>query len=72
MRRCGRCPIVLLTAKSEIQDIVEGLEAGGDDYLTKPFDQATLVARVRSLMRIKSLYETVAEPGWSSPSSTGV
>ena len=52
-------PIVLLTAKSEIQDIVAGLEAGGDDYLTKPFDQATLVARVRSLMRIKSLYDTV-------------
>ena len=52
-------PLVLFTAKSEIQDIVAGLEAGGDDYLTKPFDQATLVARVRSLMRIKSLYDTV-------------
>jgi class 3 adenylate cyclase len=52
-------PIVLLTAKADTQDIVEGLEAGADDYLTKPFDHAALVARVRSLLRIKSLYDTV-------------
>jgi adenylate cyclase len=52
-------PIVLLTAKSDTQDIVAGLEAGADDYLTKPFDQATLVARVRSLLRVKALYDTV-------------
>jgi len=52
-------PILLLTAKSSIEDIVAGLDAGGDDYLTKPFDHATLVARVRSLLRIKSLYDTV-------------
>jgi len=52
-------PIILLTAKSTIKDVVAGLEAGGDDYLTKPFEPATLVARVRSLLRIKSLYDTV-------------
>jgi adenylate cyclase len=52
-------PIVLLTAKADSHDIVQGLEAGADDYLTKPFDHAALVARVRSLLRVKSLYETV-------------
>ncbi|HZW48394.1 MAG TPA: response regulator [Microvirga sp.] len=52
-------PIILLTAKSSIKDVVAGLDAGGDDYLTKPFEPATLVARVRSLLRIKTLYDTV-------------
>ncbi|WP_091134277.1 adenylate/guanylate cyclase domain-containing protein [Microvirga guangxiensis] len=52
-------PIILLTAKSTIKDVVAGLDAGGDDYLTKPFEPATLVARVRSLLRIKTLYDTV-------------
>jgi class 3 adenylate cyclase/CheY-like chemotaxis protein len=50
-------PIVLLTARSEVDDVVAGLDAGADDYLTKPFDHATLVARVRSLLRIKTLYD---------------
>ena len=51
-------PIVLLTARSEVDDVVAGLDAGADDYLTKPFDHATLVARVRSLLRIKALYDS--------------
>lgn len=54
-------PILLLTAKSSVEDVVAGLDAGGDDYLTKPFDHAALVARVRSLLRIKSLYDTVQQ-----------
>ncbi|NVO15040.1 MAG: response regulator [Rhodoplanes sp.] len=48
-------PVVLVTAKADSRDVVAGLEAGADDYLTKPFDQAALVARVRSLLRIKAL-----------------
>jgi class 3 adenylate cyclase len=52
-------PILLLTAKASRDDVVTGLDAGGDDYITKPFDQTTLVARVRSLLRIKNLYDTV-------------
>ncbi|WP_230531546.1 adenylate/guanylate cyclase domain-containing protein [Microvirga roseola] len=52
-------PILLLTARSSTEDVVEGLDAGGDDYITKPFDQTTLVARVRSLLRVKTLYDTI-------------
>jgi heavy metal response regulator len=44
-------PVLLLTAKSSIDDKVEGLDAGADDYLTKPFSFAELLARVRSLLR---------------------
>src|SRR4029453_7217952 len=52
-------PIILVTAKADTRDIVTGLEAGGDDYLTKPFEHAALIARVRSLLRIKDLHDTV-------------
>lgn len=52
-------PILLLTARASTEDVVAGLDAGGDDYITKPFDQTTLVARVRSLLRVKGLYDTV-------------
>jgi heavy metal response regulator len=46
-----KTPVLMLTAKSAIEDKVEGLDAGADDYLTKPFAFAELVARVRSLLR---------------------
>jgi len=54
-------PVILLTAKSDTRDVVAGLEAGGDDYLVKPVDQAALMARVRSMLRIKSLHDKVQE-----------
>lgn len=44
-------PVLMLTAKSAIDDKVEGLDSGADDYLTKPFAFAELLARVRSLLR---------------------
>ncbi len=44
-------PILMLTARDQIADRVEGLEAGADDYLVKPFDVRELVARVRALLR---------------------
>ena len=52
-------PIIHVTAKGETTDVVAGLDAGGDEYLTKPVDQASLVARVRSLLRIKEMHDTI-------------
>jgi adenylate cyclase len=52
-------PIIMVTAKADTKDIVAGLEMGADEYLTKPVDQAALVARVKSMLRIKALHDTV-------------
>jgi adenylate cyclase len=52
-------PIILVTAKSDVRDVVSGLDSGGDEYLTKPFEHAALTARVRSLLRVKELHDTV-------------
>ena len=54
-------PIIMITALSDSKDLVAGLEAGGDDYLVKPVDQQALSARVKSMLRIKSLHDTVQE-----------
>jgi adenylate cyclase len=58
-RRLPFIPIIMVTAKADTKDIVAGLEAGGDEYLTKPVDQAALVARVKSMLRIKDLHDTI-------------
>lgn len=50
-------PVVLLTALSSVEDRVAGIESGADDFLSKPFHQAELVARVRSLVRMKQLVD---------------
>ena len=54
-------PVILVTAKADTKDVVEGLDAGGDDYLSKPFDHAALLARVRSMLRQKALHDTVQD-----------
>lgn len=52
LRRAGcSTPILLLTAKSEIEDQIEGLNLGADDYLPKPFSMQLLLARIRALLR---------------------
>lgn len=52
LRRAGKdIPVLILTARDTVQDRVAGLNAGGDDYLIKPFDLAELVARIRALLR---------------------
>lgn len=48
-----KTPIILLTAKSLVDDKVEGLDAGANDYLTKPFEKKELLARIRALTRVE-------------------
>lgn len=52
-------PVVLVTALDPEQERIKGLEAGADDFLGKPIHQAELMARVRSLLRVKALYDEV-------------
>ena len=47
----NKIPVILLTAKSEIDDRVLGLDSGADDYLGKPFDTQELLARIRAITR---------------------
>lgn len=52
LRKNGcRTPILLLTAKTQVDDRIRGLDAGADDYLPKPFDMGELLARVRAMLR---------------------
>jgi adenylate cyclase len=55
----GILPVVMVTSLDPGQERIRGLEAGADDFLTKPVNQAELLARVRSLVRVKQLYDTV-------------
>lgn len=61
IRAAGRpTPILMLTARGQIEDTVKGLKIGADDYVTKPFDMAELMARVGALMRRASANGTQA------------
>jgi adenylate cyclase len=55
----GILPVVMVTALDPSEERIKGLDAGADDFLTKPINQPELLARVRSLLRIKELYDTV-------------
>jgi DNA-binding response OmpR family regulator len=50
-RQCVSTPVLILTARSGTENVIAGLNAGSDDYLTKPFEMGELVARVRALLR---------------------
>lgn len=52
----SQVPILLLTAKSAVEDRIDGLDSGADDYLTKPFSMGELLARVRAMTRRKSIF----------------
>src|SRR5207245_11807707 len=54
-------PVVMVTALDPMQERVKGIDAGADDFLTKPINQAELLARVRSLLRIKQLHDELTE-----------
>jgi two-component system response regulator ArlR len=57
LRRNGcRTPVLLLTAKTQVEDRIHGLDAGADDYLPKPFDMGELLARIRAMLRRREEY----------------
>src|SRR6516225_9372850 len=64
--RTTHIPIIMVTALSDVQDRVRGLEAGADDFLTKPVNDLALFARVRSLARLKMLTDE-----WRLRAATG-
>lgn len=57
LRQIGcRTPILLLTAKTQVDDRIRGLDAGADDYLPKPFDMGELLARIRAMLRRREAF----------------
>ena len=67
----NRTPILMLTAKGLPEDVVDGLEAGADDYLQKPFDLTVLLARVKSLLRRRDWTKTPSSPEGETTVSIG-
>jgi two-component system OmpR family response regulator len=62
LRTVSQVPVIMLTAMADHTDRVVGLEVGADDYLTKPFDQRELLARVKAVLRRTSASGTLATP----------
>jgi class 3 adenylate cyclase len=60
-RATAMLPVVMVTALDPGQERVKGIEAGADDFLTKPINQPELLARVRSLLRVKALHDELAD-----------
>ena len=72
LREISNVPIILLTAKSETEDMVLGLNVGADDYITKPFVPVELLARVRSQLRRYAQLGSRPEEGSTSVSIGGI
>lgn len=51
IRQESRCPVIMLTAKSEVDDKIQGLKTGADDYITKPFEMKEVLARIEAVLR---------------------
>ncbi len=64
-------PVLMLTARSRPDEVLEGIEAGADDYLAKPFDLNILLVRLKSLLR-RTSWQNVATPNTTPPSLAGL
>ena len=66
IREFSQIPIIMVTAKGSDEEKVEGLDAGADDYVTKPFSPSELAARVRAVLRRTTLWDERPEPSFHS------
>jgi len=64
LREFSQTPIIMVTARSNDEEKVEGLDAGGDDYVSKPFSASELAARVRAVLRRTKLWDERPEPAF--------
>jgi two-component system phosphate regulon response regulator PhoB len=64
-------PVMMVTARSQAEDLVQGLESGADDFVTKPFDAKVLLARVAALLRRKEILSKAAGPSTSQTRTIG-
>ena len=71
VREFSAVPIIIMTARGDDQDKIRGLDLGGDDYLTKPFNVDELLARVRAVLRRSQLSAHTQGPGLSSAATVG-
>src|SRR5688500_57703 len=67
LRRWSDVPVLMLTAKDEVADKVTGLEAGADDYVTKPFSSRELLARIEALLRRRGSVRGAEKPAAATP-----
>ena len=64
LREFSQIPIIMVTAKCNEEETVQGLDVGADDYVTKPFSANELVARVRAVLRRSRLWDEMPEPAF--------
>ena len=67
IREDGKTPVIMLTAKGELPDKIQGLEGGADDYVTKPFETREVVARIHAVLRRYGLEEDPSEKKLTFP-----
>ena len=66
IRTFSQVPIIMITAKGEVEEKAQGLDAGADDYVTKPFSVRELTARMKAVLRRTQSWDEVAEPAFRS------